>query len=210
MSMLRRVSLRLLCCLVATSVECPRAAAAAIVESVTAFSTAEGFGAYAAGGRGGRVVEVTHLNDGGPGSLRAAMEASGPRIVVFRVSGTITLRSAIRLSTPYLTVAGQTSPGGVQVRGTGQPDGDWGVWLVNGTHDTIVRHLRVRMGGKMKHADVFDFRNNVIDNWSGNNASVFGQFALNSSAFGNVVGNLWLDRKVGIPTSRSAMADRSA
>jgi len=44
----------------------------------------------------------------------------------------------------------------------------------------------------MQHADVFDFRNNVIYNWSGNNASVFGQFALNSSAFGNVVNNLWL------------------
>jgi hypothetical protein len=44
----------------------------------------------------------------------------------------------------------------------------------------------------MQHADVFDFRNNVIYNWRGNNASVFGQFALNSSAFGNVVANLWL------------------
>jgi hypothetical protein len=44
----------------------------------------------------------------------------------------------------------------------------------------------------MQHASVFDFRNNVIYNWSGNNASVFGQFALNTSAFGNVVDNLWL------------------
>jgi hypothetical protein len=44
----------------------------------------------------------------------------------------------------------------------------------------------------MQHADVFDFRNNVIYNWNGNNASVFGRFALNSSAFGNVVNNLWL------------------
>ena len=280
MSVLRRISLRLLCCLAVTPFDCSRAAAAAVVESAKAFPTAEGFGANAVGGRGGRVVEVTNLNDGGPGSLRAAMEASGPRIVVFRVSGTITLTSAIRVSTPYLTVAGQTSPGGVQVRGTGQPDGDWGVWFVNGAHDIIVRHLRVRMGGNMKHdagnnllcygtaepgvhdvifdhcsvswgsdtqldwygsyldratfqwniigecymgqhiggnrapknitlhhnlyanlgsrtplmqhADVFDFRNNVIYNWSGNNASVFGQFALNSSAFGNVVGNLWL------------------
>jgi pectate lyase len=248
--------------------------------SAKAFPTAEGFGAYAVGGRGGRVLEVTNLNDGGPGSLRAAMEASGPRLCVFRVSGTIALKSAIRVSTPYLTVAGQTSPGGVQVRGTGQSEGDWGVWFVNGAHDIIVRHLRVRMGGNMKHdagnnllcygtaepgvhdvifdhcsvswgsdtqldwygshldratfqwniigecymgqhiggnrapksitlhhnlyanlgsrtplmqhANVFDFRNNVIYNWSGNNASVFGQFALNSSAFGNVVGNLWL------------------
>lgn len=129
-----------------------------------AFPTAEGFGANAVGGRGGRVIEVTNLNDSGNGSLRSAMETSGRRICVFRVSGTITLKRAIRVSQPYLTVAGQTSPGGVQIKGSGQPDGDWGVWFVNGAHD----------------------------NWSGNNASVFGQFALNTSAFGNVVSNLWL------------------
>ncbi|NPV46521.1 MAG: pectate lyase, partial [Armatimonadetes bacterium] len=65
--------------------------------AVKAFPTAEGFGAEAVGGRGGRVIEVTNLDDSGPGSLRAAMEAEGPRIVVFRVSGTIVLRSAIRV-----------------------------------------------------------------------------------------------------------------
>jgi hypothetical protein len=179
-----------------------------------------------------------------------------------------------------LTVAGQTSPGGVQIKGTQKKDGDWGVWCVNGAHDIVIRHLRVRMGGNMQHdagnnilfygtaepgvhdvivdhcsvfwgsdtqldwygsyldratfqwniiaeadmgshiggniapknitlhhnlyanlgsrtplmqhADIFDFRNNVIYNWGGNNCAVFGQFALNSSAFGNVVGNLWL------------------
>ena len=85
-----------------------------------AFPTAEGFGANAVGGRGGRVIEVTTLADSGAGSLRAAMEASGPRIVVFRVSGTIELKSAVRVSTPYLTVAGQTSPGGVQIKGHGE------------------------------------------------------------------------------------------
>ncbi|HEY5913856.1 MAG TPA: hypothetical protein VJA21_24980 [Verrucomicrobiae bacterium] len=262
-----------LCFLLLAGTEAPSAPA-------KAFPTAEGFGADAAGGRGGRVIEVTNLENSGEGSLRAAMEASGARICVFRVSGTITLKSAIRVQTPYLTVAGQTSPGGVQIRGSGQPEGDWGVWFVNGAHDIIVRHLRVRMGGNMKHdagnnllcygtaepgvhdvvfdhcsvswgsdtqldwygsyldratfqwniigecfmgqhiggnkapknislhhnlyanlgsrtplmqhARVFDFRNNVIYNWSGNNASVFGQFALNTCAFGNVVDNLWL------------------
>ena len=252
----------------------------ALAQSVKAFPTAEGFGADARGGRGGRVIEVTNLDDSGDGSLRSCMEASGPRICVFRVSGTITLKSAIRVSSPYLTVAGQTSPGGVQIKGTQKPEGDWGVWCINGAHDIILRHLRVRMGGNMQHdagnnilfygtaepgvhdvivdhcsvswgsdtqldwygsyldratfqwniiaeadmgshiggnrapknitlhhnlyanlgsrtplmqhADVFDFRNNVIYNWNGNNASVFGQFALNSSAFGNVVNNLWL------------------
>lgn len=98
---------------------------------VKAYPTAEGYGAEARGGRGGRVIQVTNLNDSGPGSLRAALEASGPRIVVLRVSGTITLKRAILLSTPYLTVAGQTSPGGSQIRGHESPEGDWGVWLVN-------------------------------------------------------------------------------
>jgi hypothetical protein len=128
-----------------------------VTQTVKAFPTAEGFGAGAVGGRGGRVIEVVNLNDAGPGSLRSAMEAVGPRIVVFRVSGTITLESAIRVSTPCLTVAGQTSPGGVQIKGNGQPQGDWGVWFVNGAHDIIVRHLRVRMGGNLKH----DAGNNI-------------------------------------------------
>lgn len=131
--------------------EATTAGPAAAAEAVKAFPSAEGVGAGARGGRGGRVIEVTTLDDAGGGSLRAAMEASGPRIVIFRVSGTIALKSAIRVRTPYLTVAGQTSPGGVQIRGTGQPEGDWGVWCVNGAHDIVIRHLRVRMGGNLKH-----------------------------------------------------------
>jgi hypothetical protein len=83
------------------------AAPVAVAQSVKAFPTAEGFGADARGGRGGRVIEVTNLNDSGDGSLRSCMEASGPRTCVFRVSGTITLKTAIRVSSPYLTVAGQ-------------------------------------------------------------------------------------------------------
>lgn len=63
--------------------------AEAAAASLKAFPTAEGFGASAVGGRGGRVIEVTHLNDSGDGSLRNGMEASGPRICVFRISGTI-------------------------------------------------------------------------------------------------------------------------
>lgn len=109
-----------------------------------AFPSAEGFGAASVGGRGGRVIQVTNLDDAGPGSLREALEASGPRTVVFRVGGTITVGSAILIDEPYLTVAGQTAPGdGILIRG----DGARSLSLIRiATHDVILRHLRLRRG----------------------------------------------------------------
>jgi hypothetical protein len=104
-----------------------------------AFPTAEGYGRFARGGRGGRVIEVTNLDDHGPGSLRAAVEAEGPRTIVFAVSGLITLESRLILRNPYLTVAGQTAPGkGICTRKYNMGLG--------GTHDVIVRDVRVRPG----------------------------------------------------------------
>ena len=105
---------------------------------VPSFPGAEGFGSTTPGGRGGRVILVTNLDDAGPGSFRAACDAEGPRIVIFRVSGLITLASAIVLKQPYITIAGQTAPGdGICLRN---------YTFVIATHDVIVRYLRSRLG----------------------------------------------------------------
>ena len=106
---------------------------------VPAFPGAEGGGAESIGGRGGRIIEVTNLNNCGPGSFRAACEASGPRIVVFRVAGIIDLDGKrIIISNPYITIAGQTAPeGGITIKGHE---------LRIKTHDVIIRYIRVRTG----------------------------------------------------------------
>lgn len=105
---------------------------------IPAFPGAEGGGMYTFGGRGGKVLTVTNLNDDGPGSFRWACEQGGARIIVFNVSGNIVLKTPIIVRAPYITIAGQTAPGeGVMVSGESfQVD----------THDVIVRHMRFRRG----------------------------------------------------------------
>jgi hypothetical protein len=108
---------------------------------LVAFPTAEGYGRFAQGGRGGRVIEVTNLNDNGPGSLREAVEATGPRTVVFAVSGTITLEKklVVKKANSRLTVAGQTAPGnGICVSGY--------TFGMMGADDVIIRFIRTRVG----------------------------------------------------------------
>jgi len=104
--------------------------------SVPAFPGAEGFGTQSIGGRGGEVLFVNSLNDDGPGSLRAAVEADGPRTVIFRVSGTIALKSTLVIRKSHITVAGQTAPGdGICLKNYG---------LVIAADHVIVRYLRCR------------------------------------------------------------------
>lgn len=118
-----------------------------------AFPTAEGYGRFARGGRGGRVIEVTNLEDYDtaegdaliPGSYRASIEADGPRTIIFRVSGLIRLKRPCTITKPYCTVAGQTAPGD-------------GICLANyssgayGTHDVIIRCIRTRVGDAARKA----------------------------------------------------------
>jgi pectate lyase len=124
-------------------------AATPTAAGVPAFPGAEGFGATSVGGRGGAVIEVTNLNDSGPGSFRAAVEASGPRTVVFRVGGTIELLSTVLFTNPYITIAGQTAPGGgIAFKNTllfnryEDPSGSFDIR----THDVVIRHVRIRPG----------------------------------------------------------------
>ncbi len=119
-------------------VACAFLAPAEGLGSPPAFPGAEGFGAATPGGRGGRVVFVTTLEEHGPGSFREAVAAKGPRTVVFRVGGLATLASPVVITEPFLTVAGQTAPGdGICFRGHG---------VEIRTHDVVLRHLRFRPG----------------------------------------------------------------
>ena len=113
-------------------------AGSASLASVPAFPGAQGYGAYTPGGRGGRVIAVTSLAAEGPGTLAEALQAEGPRIIVFRVGGTIELTGDLDITEPYVTVAGQTAPGdGICIRGGG---------IVVKTHNVVLRHLRIRVG----------------------------------------------------------------
>lgn len=130
-------------------------------EPIRAFPGAEGFGAYSKGGRGGKVYHVTTLADSGPGSLREAVGAEGPRIIVFDISGTIKLEKVLVVGNSYITIAGQTAPGdGICLR-----DGT----LFIRTDHVVIRYLRCRLGDQGETGDAVTIamgRNIIIDHCS--------------------------------------------
>jgi pectate lyase len=117
-----------------------------------AFPPFLGWAAQTPGGRGGQIIKVTTLAADGPGSLKAALDATGPRIVVFEVGGVIDLGAhTLTVRNPFVTIAGQTAP---------SP----GISLIRGgldiaAHDVIVQHIRVRpgqAGGSYRRGPDFD------------------------------------------------------
>lgn len=134
-----RSALRTTLCLLALLCSTGAVAQAAPPADALAFPGAQGWAAHTPGGRGGQILRVTTLAAEGPGSFSAAVNAKGPRIVVFEVGGVIDLGvKTLRITEPYLTIAGQTAPAP-------------GITLIRGgmdiaTHDVVVRHLRIRPG----------------------------------------------------------------
>lgn len=142
-------------------------------QNFLAFPGAEGGGKYAIGGRGGKVIKVTNLNDSGSGSLREAVGTPGPRIVIFEVSGNIELVNPLKISHGFITIAGQTAPGdGICIQGNDV--------IIEANH-VILRYLRFRMGAASgKGEDALGGRNieNVIIDhcsmsWSRDESSSF-------------------------------------
>ena len=140
--MIRTTTLGLFCIFVMVNCAAQRTAQE---DRPIAFPGAEGFGKYTTGGRGGKVFIVSTLGDNGPGSLRAAIDATGKRVIVFAISGTIALESDLRIRNGDITIAGQSAPGdGICVRN---------YKLLIDADNVIIRYLRFRLGDERSQQD---------------------------------------------------------
>ena len=170
--------------------------------SIPAFPGAEGFGTETPGGRGGKVYVITTLNWTGPGSLGQALLATEPRIIVFRVSGVINVPNGVELTeaNSYVTVAGQTSPGGITL--TGSPGYFIGNYNTN-FHDAVFRFIRFRGRGNydniqfngahhlvFDHVDFSGGEDESFDITHGHNVTVQWSTITNSDSSGQNYGSL--------------------
>jgi hypothetical protein len=133
---------------VAAVLACAAAATPFAASALPVIPQAAGYGMDTPAGRGGAVIRVTNLNASGAGSLKACVQASGPRVCVFDVSGVIRTTDDIIVTNPYVTIAGQTAPSpGIMIRGAA---------LHIATSHVLVQHIRVRAGDA---SDGPEFRN---------------------------------------------------
>jgi len=146
------------------------------VNALESFPGAEGHGKDAQGGRGGEIIFVTNLADSGAGSLRACVEATGPRNCVFRVNGTIKLTTplGIRSENGRVSILGQTAPGdGITLTiSPNNPSHIKTPLYARGTEDVILRHVRVRLQypnstGNADALTIEDSRRVYVDHFSG-------------------------------------------
>jgi VCBS repeat-containing protein len=142
---------------------------------LAAFPGAEGFGAAATGGRDGSVIYVTNLNAAGPGSLQWAIDQPGARYILFKVSGLIDTQ--IHLTNGDVTIAGQTSPGGITIRGFVTDESPYQDQTVRAPEDFaenwILQHIRIRPGATGPADDGLRLRytrNAIVDHVSIGNA----------------------------------------
>jgi VCBS repeat-containing protein len=143
---------------------------------LAAFPGAEGFGAQATGGRGGNVIYVTNLNADGPGSLQWAIDQPGAKYVLFKVSGVID--GQIHLTNGDVTIAGQSSPGGITIRGFVTDESPYQDQDVRAPGDFaenwVLQHIRIRPGAGGPSDDglrVRYTRNGIVDHVSIGNAT---------------------------------------
>jgi len=137
-------------------------------ETIPSFPGAEGFGAKATGGRGGEVIYVTNLNESGPGSFLEATSQVGSRYILFKISGE--MQGATNWNNQHniregnVTIAGQTSPGGIILRGL-YSESRYGSGE-NARENIIIRHIRSRQGVDQDNLRLLDTRNLIVDHCS--------------------------------------------